>query len=107
MLPQIESTYLSWIRRLKIAGNALSDFSIIELVDCLKQNHNTTLDYLDISDNKISDQGIMALIDLCSTSRQLKYIIVEGITDVSPNVMERLQRALKKNQMNLPDSKID
>lgn len=107
ILPNIEANHLASIRRLNIAGNALSDFSIIELVDCLKQTHNNTLDYLDISDNNISDQGIIALIDLCAKNRSLKYIIAEGLKDVSPNVMTRLETAVKKNLLNLADSKID
>ncbi|CDW89694.1 cysteine protease family c02 [Stylonychia lemnae] len=107
ILPQLEQNYLSWITKLNVAGNGLSDFSIIELVDSLKQIHNQTLEYLDISDNKISDQGIQALIDLCSKNRSLKEIVTEGLTDPSPNIMTRLETALKKNQMGLPDSKID
>ena len=95
------------MKRINIAGNALSDFSIIEFVDCLKQIHNQTLESLNVSDNKISDEGMAALIDLCTKNKSLKEIVVEGLTDVTEPMLQRLKTALKKNQMGLGDSLVD
>ncbi len=60
-----------------------------------------------MSDNKISDEGIAALIDLCTKSKSLKDIIVDGLTDATEPMLARLRTALKKNQMGLGDSLID
>jgi Leucine-rich repeat (LRR) protein len=45
--------------------------------------HNTTLESLDVSDNKISDTGVSALIEFCTKNPNLKEIIIDGCTDVT------------------------
>lgn len=39
ILPQLEATYFTNIKRLNLAGNALSDLSIAELCLSMKQLH--------------------------------------------------------------------
>ena len=115
VMPIIEKQYLGTLKKLNIAGNALSDLAIIQLCDSLKQTHNKSLkeldisdnkslEELDISDNKLSDEAIIAIADTLGTIRSLKTMIIEDLTDVSERALVKLRVALKKNEMALPDT---
>ncbi len=97
ILPHIEEIYLSWVKKLNLAGNALTDVSVTELCLSLKQVHCQTLEVIDLSDNKLTDQSILSIIDFCSRNSSLKEVLIEDTSDVSQAMRTRLNAALKKN----------
>ena len=64
--------------------------------------YNQTITLLDLSDNKLTDQAILSIIDFLSRNSSLKEVILQDVADISQPMMTRLNAALKKNQMGLP-----
>jgi Ran GTPase-activating protein (RanGAP) involved in mRNA processing and transport len=90
------------MKRLNLAGCALTDNSVTELISSLKALHNETISFLDLSDNKLTDQAILSIIDFLSRNSSLKEVVLLDVPDISQPMMTRLNAALKKNQMGLP-----
>ena len=90
------------MKRLNLAGCALTDNSVTELISSLKALHNETISFLDLSDNKLTDQAILSIIDFLSRNSSLKEVVLLDVSDISQPMMTRLNAALKKNQMGLP-----
>jgi Ran GTPase-activating protein (RanGAP) involved in mRNA processing and transport len=90
------------VKRLNLAGCALTDNSVTELISSLKALHNETISFLDLSDNKLTDQAILSIIDFLSRNSSLKEVVLLDVPDISQPMMTRLNAALKKNQMGLP-----
>ena len=80
----------------------MTDISVTELISSLKALHNQTINSLDLSDNKLTDEAILSIIDFLSRNSSLKEVILQDVPDVSQPMMTRLNAALKKNQMGLP-----
>lgn len=55
ILPQLTESYFTSVKRLNLAGCALTDFSINELCMSLKQVHCQTIESLDLSSNSLTD----------------------------------------------------
>lgn len=83
ILPQIEEQYLTWIKRLNLAGCALTDLSIAELCLSLKQVHCQTIESIDLSDNKLTDQAILSFIDFLARNSSLKEIIIDENPEIT------------------------
>jgi Ran GTPase-activating protein (RanGAP) involved in mRNA processing and transport len=94
--------YLRDVKKLNLAGCALTDNSVTELISSLKALHNQTITSLDLSDNKLTDQAILSLIDFLARNSSLKEVILQDVPDITQPMMTRLNAALKKNQMGLP-----
>ena len=87
--------------RLVLCHNSIDDDGILELCDCLLSAHNTTLSQLDISETKVGDRGIEGLIE---TMRQIETICVveiEGLKEVSKDMREKLDAALRRNRVTM------
>lgn len=80
----------------------MTDNSVTELISSLKALHNQTISFLDLSDNKLTDQAILSIIDFLSRNSSLKEVILLDVPEISQPMMTRLNAALKKNQMGLP-----
>ena len=80
----------------------MTDNSVTELISSLKALHNQTITFLDLSDNKLTDQAILSIIDFLSRNSSLKEVILLDVPEISQPMMTRLNAALKKNQMGLP-----
>ena len=90
MLPQLEVLYLTWVKRLNLAGNALTDLSVSELCLSLKTVHCQTLESLDLSDNKLTDESILSLIDFCTRNSSLKEVIRDEVAEITSAMRTRL-----------------
>jgi Ran GTPase-activating protein (RanGAP) involved in mRNA processing and transport len=97
LLPTIEKKHLHNCTYLNIAGNALSDAAFNLLCVSLKEIHCSTIEKMDISDNKLSDDAIKSLIDVSNSMYSLKEVVTENIPDMSTPMLNRLNIRLKKN----------
>lgn len=50
-----------------------------------------------MSDNKITDNGLQAIIEACHKNPNLKEVIIDDINDITEPYKNRLRAALKKN----------
>ena len=57
---------------------------------------------MDLSDNNLTDQAILSIIDFLSRNSSLKEVILEDVPNITQPMLTRLGAALKKNQMGLP-----
>jgi len=50
----------------------------------------------------LTDEAIIALLDLLSRNNSLKDVVIDDLPEVTQSARTRLSAALKKNQMGLP-----
>lgn len=66
-----------------LRGNQIEDKGLRYLVDRLKMAHNTTLEELDISETKVTDHGVQAVIEVMDRIKTLHKVHVEELPEVS------------------------
>ena len=85
--------------RLVLRANSIDDDGILDLCDCLLSAHNTKLSELDISETKVGDRGVLALVETMRQLTTLCVVEIEGLKEVSQEAKGKLEAALRKNKI--------
>ena len=83
VLPELEIAHFSKMDRLILRANSIDDDGILDLCDCLLSAHNTKLSQLDISETKVGDRGITALIETMRCITTICFVEIEGLKELS------------------------
>ncbi len=85
------------IRTLEIGGNNIEKEGIIVISNALDRNSKTFLEFLDISNNWIDDQGGLVFANILFTNTSLKDIDLEN-NAMSEKVADEIQETFKINK---------